>query len=564
MSNYLEFETSPYLKSSKNSPVNWHSWEEKTFQKAKNENKAIFLSVGHSYSHWCSLMDEESFSTEPIAELLNERFIAIKVDSQEHPELSKYYQRVHKLMNRSTAGFPLSVFMTENLEPFYVASYIAPEAQKELLGFEALLRVVSNKYITDHETLVTKGQEVLENISPKFEKIEATKLHINVLKTIKLHSQELLDKEHGGFGTSTKFPNTSTLELLLDGYELTKEQVFVDAVVLSLDAMSKGGLYDSKRGGFYSYTQESNWQNPYPLKTTYDNALLAKLYLRAYQITAKEAYKKIAFNTIDFMLSEMSESKLFFSKNYQETDTDKSIITSWNSMMISTLFIASTLDKKYQNSAIESLETLLSTLYINDTLYHSTLINSQPKINAFLEDYAYLGETLISAYQSTLDESYLIKATHFANILIEQFYKHGKWNFSNGSFSIEEEIFDSIYPSSLSVASSLMMSISSLVDSNYKKFVFKTLELNSYNLMRQPLSSPALTQLLLRYLKDDIIIKSNETLLKKSLHKRTSMGYPFVLFKTTLDEDILLCNSHSSFATETNFENIKVFDEYLQ
>jgi len=348
----------------------------------------------------------------------------------------------------------------------------------------------------------------------------------------------------------------------LDGYELTKEEPFLDAVLLSLDAMYQGGLYDSKQGGFYSYSQESNWQNPYPLKTIYDNALLAKLYLRAYQITDKKEYKKVAFETIDFILLHMSESKLFFSKNYQNRDTDKSIITSWNSMMISTLFIASTLDKKYKSIAIESLESLLSTLYINDTLYHSTIINAKPKINAFLEDYAYLGETFITAYQSTLDESYLIKATHFANILIEQFYKHGKWNFSNGSFSVEEEIFDSIYPSSLSIASSLLMSISSLVDTNYKKFVFKTLELNSYNLMRQPLSSPTLTQLLLRYLKDDIIIKSNETLLKKSLHKRTSMGYPFVLFKTTLDENILLCNSHSSFATEKNFENIKVFDEY--
>ena len=233
-------------------------------------------------------------------------------------------------------------------------------------------------------------------------------------------------------------------------------------------------------------------------------------------------------------------------------------------MMISTLFIASTFDEKYKRNATESLDALLSALFINSTLYHSTQVGSTPKIKAFLEDYAYLGETCITAYQSTLDESYLIRATHFANVLIEQFYKYGKWNFSNGSFTIEEEIFDSTYPSSLSVASSLMMSISSLVDSNYKKFVFKTLELNSYNLMRQPLSSPALTQLLLRYLKDDIIIKSNETLLQKSLKKRNSMGYPFVLFKTTLDENILLCNSHSSFATETNFENIKVFDEYLQ
>jgi uncharacterized protein YyaL (SSP411 family) len=564
MSNYLEFENSPYLTSHKNSSINWHPWTEKTFKKAQDEHKSIFLSIGQSYSHWCSLMEEESFSQEPIAELINERFIAIKVDSQEHPELAKYYQRVHKLMNRSTAGFPLSIFMTENLEPFYAGSYIAPEAQKELLGFEALLRVVSKKYITDYDTLVAKGREILENINPKIEKIEATKLHINVLNTLKIHTKELLDNKNGGFGSSPKFPNTSTLELLLDGYELTKENSFLDAVLLSLDNMYKGGLYDHKNGGFYSYSQESNWQNPYPLKTTYDNALLAKLYLRTYQLTDTLLYKEIAFKTLDFMLSQMSESKLFFSKNYQEVQNDQMIITSWNSMMISTLFIASTLDEKYKKDATDSLDALLSTLFINSTLYHSTQIGSTPKIKAFLEDYAYLGETCITAYQSTLDESYLIRATHFANVLIEQFYKYGKWNFSNGLFSITEETFDSVYPSSLSVASSLMMSISSLVDSNYKKFVFKTLELNSYNLMRQPLSSPALTQLLLRYLKDDIIIKSNETALKNSLHKRNSMGYPFVLFKTTLDENILLCNSHSSFASEANFEEIKRVDEYLQ
>ncbi len=491
MSNYLE-------------TIQWHSWREETFQKARDKNRSIFLYITQSYSKWSLQMEEESFSKESIIGILNERFIPIKIYSDEHPELSRYYQKVHKMMNRSRAGFPISVFMTENLEPFYVSSYIAPEAKKELLGFEALLRVVSNKYITDNETLVTKGREILNNINPKVTKIEATKLHLNILKTIKIHSQELLDKEYGGFGSSPKFPNTSMLELLLDSYEVTKDREFLDTLIFSLNSISNSELNDVNNGGFYTYCQEKNWKNPYPLKTLYDNALLSKVYLRAYQVTKKEEYKSIAFKSIDFVISKLSKSKLFYAKEYNGKEIDETIITSWNSMMVSTLFTASEIDEKYRNIAEESLEELLSKLYIDEILYHSTKIDDNPQIEAFLEDYAYIGDALITAYQSTLNQAYIVQATDFANILIERFYKYGKWNFSNGQFTVEEEIFDYNYPSSLSVGASLLMSISSLVDINYKKFVFKTLEINSYNLMREPLSSPALSSLLLRYLKFDV------------------------------------------------------------
>ena len=547
------------LNEAKKSSIHWYSWGEKAFQKAKDENKSIFLSIQEEYAQWCLLMEEESFSKEHIAELLNERFIAIKVDAQEHPELAKFYQRVHQLMNRSRAGYPLSIFMTENLEPFYAGSYIAPEAQKELLGFEALLRVVSNKYITDYNTLVEKGREVLENITPKEKKIEATHLNINILKTIITHSDNLFDKEFGGFGTSPKFSNSSTLELMLDSYELTQKKDLLNKVTDSLDAIYKGNLYDHQNGAFYSYTTDRAWKNPYLVKNSYENALLIKLYLRTYQLTSNQNYRDIAFKSIDFMIEKMGKSNLFFAKNYQNKSTSSTIITSWNSMMISTLFIASTIDKKYKEISIKSLKTILEKTYVKNKLYHTTQLNTE----AFLEDYAYLGETLIIAYQTTLDESYLILATQFANTLIEKFYKYGKWNFTNGLFKIEEEIFDTPYPSSLAVASSLLMSISSLVDSNYKKFVFKTLELNSYNLMRQPLSSPKLTQLLLRYLKDDIIIKSNEDSLQELVEKRSSMGYPYILYKTTLDKEILLCNSSTILAKTTEPTEIEALIKSL-
>jgi len=557
MSNLLEHENSFYLQKHKDDTIFWYPWGEKSLEKAKEEHKSIFLSIGYCSSQWSSIMDKESLNQEPISALLNERFIAIKVDAEEHPEIAKYYQKVHQLMNRSRAGFPLSIFLTENLEPFYAGSYIAPEAQKELLGFEDLLRVVSKKYITDYETLSQKGRETLQYINPKEQKIEATKLDINILKTIILQSHNLFDKKNGGFGESPKFPNVSTLELILDSYELTQEASLLEMVTQSLDAMSQGKLYDHKDGGFYNYTSDAEWKEPYLVKTIYNNALLSQLYLRAYYLTVNSKYKNIAIETIDFMLSTLFNNQLFYARVYEKDKIDKNIIMPWNCMVISALFQASNIDKKYYSIASKTLDNLLEKFMKEEKLFHATLPEKKPLTEGFLEDYAYLGETLINAYQNTLNESYLIKATQISNTIIEQFYAYGKWKFTNGDFQIEEEIHDTNYPSSLSVALSLLMSISSLVDNNYKKFVFKTLELNSYNLMRQPLSSPKLTTLLLRYLKDDIVISSKETLLIANIKDRSSLGYPFVLFKTTLENKIELYNNNSCFAVKETFQAIK-------
>jgi len=170
--------------------------------------------------------------------------------------------------------------------------------------------------------------------------------------------------------------------------------------------------------------------------------------------------------------------------------------------------LASNIDEKYKVNALETLEALLLELYVSGTLYHSKKHNEKASRQAFLEDYANLGETLIMAYQNSLDESFLIMATQFSNLLIEQYYEQANWVYSTGEFKLKESIHDISMPSSISSALSLLLSISSLVESNYKKFVFKTLELHSFNLMRQPLSSPKLTQMMLRYLKDDIIIKA--------------------------------------------------------
>ena len=532
---------------SKKEPIHWHTWEKSTLEKAKNEHKSIFLFIHSPSSKWSRKMQEASFNDETIIELLNERFIPIKVNKDERPDIEKYYQKVYKLMNREATSSPLSLFLTENLEPFYAGAYIPHEDVGEQLSLESLLRVVSKKYITDHETLAKKGQEVLAFVDPQEKSIQATKLHINIIKTIKEHTLNLLDEQFGGFTKAPKFPNASTLELLFDVYQLDKDKKILNAITLTLDNMMNHAFYDSEHGGFYQYAQDEAWDKPYSVKKTYNNAQLIQLYLRAYLITNNEAYKSVAFQTIEFMLKARKNAKLFALE-------DEAIITSWNALMVQALLLASNIDKKYQKDAFETLEALLSELYVSGTLYHSKSANEEPSTQAFLEDYATLGESLILAYQQSLDESFLIMATQFSNLLIEQYYEQARWVYAKGAFKTREAIYDTTIPSSIASALSLLLSICSLVDNNYKKFVFKTLELHSYNLMRQPLSSPKLSQMVIRYLKDDLIIKAKESLLKEHLNERVNSSYPYLWVKAVNEEGITLSNSHSMLSTEPTFE----------
>lgn len=192
-------------------------------------------------------------------------------------------------------------------------------------------------------------------------------------------------------------------------------------------------------------------------------------------------------------------------------------------------------------------------MYINSELYHSTLIGKTPKIKAFLEDFAYLGDTLIEAYQSTLNETYLVTATKLTNNAIEKYFEKGKWKFSRGEFETNADIYDSSYPSSVSTMLNVLYSISSLVDVVYKKFVFKTLEIYSYDVMRQPISTPRMSRMVIRYLKDDIIIKATEDKLKGHIKELDNLPHPFSLLKNDTNDGYMLCNSNSCFGHEKDF-----------
>lgn len=640
MANHLQDEYSPYLQQHVNNPVDWYPWGDEAFTKAKNENKPIFLSIGYSSCHWCHVMERESFENEATAKILNESFISIKVDREERPDIDKHFQEVYRLMNGRPGGWPTSIFLTQDLKPFYSATYIPPEPKYGMMSFNALLKVIADKYNTEKITIVEKADEILSFLNPRKDQIQATKLDESIIGRFLNHAQQLFDPQDGGFNKAPKFPQTSILNLLLDLHRITRDEKALDMATHTLIAMAKGGLRDLVDGGFCRYSTDDQWLVPHFEKMTYDNALLAETYLKAFHTTQKMFYKEIAFETIDFMLEKMSKDHLFYSASDADTEgqegkyfvytyekalksfkkagipqeeleslakalhiapqgnfegknivrlddpthveipyykeaifalkkrrdekrvypfIDKKVLVSWNAMMIKTLFIAGRTEPKYLEPANASLDALLGSMYIHSQLFHSTMIGKTPKIHAFLEDYAYLADALIEAYRSTLDETHLITATKLVNSAIEKYYNNGLWKFSRGEFETDAEIFDNSYPSSLAVMLDVLHSLSSLVDNVYKKFVFKSLELRSYDVMRQPISSPLMSQMIVRYLKDDIIIKAKEENLSEKLSKLDTIVYPYTYFKNDTNNGFMLCNSSSCFGHEKTFEKIAAY-----
>jgi uncharacterized protein YyaL (SSP411 family) len=409
-------------------------------------------------------------------------------------------------MNGQECASPISVFLTEHMEPFYTATYISPFPKDNLLGFQDLLEVVIDKYKNDKKTMIEKGQEVLEYINPNSKRVEATRLDRSIIKTITTHSLNLIDKENGGFGDTPKFPHISTLDLIFDIYELTEDINLLSPTLFTLNKMANGEIYHREKGGFYRYSSSRDWSNPRKEKMLYDNANISALYIRAYEITKETIYREIAFNSLDFMLEKMYGDNLFYSNSLNKEDgstfIDKKIITSWNGMMIDTLFKASIIDSRYLQSAIRTLERVLEKLYINGELYHT-----EDNI-AFLEDYAYIGVALLTGYRVTKNEEYLILSQTILNRAIENFYQYGRWRYSDIYSTLYDDFYDSTYPSAMATILYLMEQINPIVEADYSQIIFKTLEINSYNLMRQPLSSPKMTKVLLLYLKDDIMRKN--------------------------------------------------------
>jgi len=320
-SNRLISESSPYLLQHAQNPVNWYPWGEESLEKAKQENKPIFLSIGYSACHWCHVMAHESFEDPETAGLMNENFINIKVDREERPDIDDIYQRVCQLAN-GTGGWPLSVFLTPNQKPFYVGTYIPKESRHGMPGFHAILTQLAEAYKakkSEIESATTEFLGALEHSAKDIQRSDGLSIDRSVLDEAGVGLLHMSDPVYGGFGQAPKFPNPSNLTFLLRCYDISRISRYKEFVLLTADRMASGGIYDHIGGGFARYSTDRRWFVPHFEKMLYDNALLVQVYAEAYQISNNEKYLEVVEKTLEYVKREMMSPKKGF---YSAQDAD--------------------------------------------------------------------------------------------------------------------------------------------------------------------------------------------------------------------------------------------------
>ncbi len=304
--NRLANETSPYLLQHADNPVDWFPWSEEAFEKARKEDKPIFLSVGYSTCHWCHVMERESFESEEIAAILNEHFVSIKVDREERPDVDEIYMRAVLIFTNGHGGWPMSVFLTPDGKPFFGGTYFPPEQ------FKLILLEIARLWREEREKVLQVADEVSRAIAvqlqitmPVAEPLDETSAEV-VLMAAENSLLRNLDKVNGGFGGVPKFPPHQALMFLLQRYEATKRLPLWEAADLTLRKMACGGIYDQIGGGFHRYSVDSKWLVPHFEKMLYDNAQLAQVYAWAFGLSGDQFFRRIAAETYDFILREMT------------------------------------------------------------------------------------------------------------------------------------------------------------------------------------------------------------------------------------------------------------------
>ncbi len=310
--NHLTNETSPYLLQHAHNPVDWYPWRDEALSLAKKENKPIFLSIGYSACHWCHVMEKESFQNEEIAEFLNKNFISIKVDREEHPDLDEIYMTAVAAISGS-GGWPLTVFLTPDLKPFYGGTYFPPEDKWGRIGFKNLLVRISEFWHDEQSKnkLLLDAELLTQNIEQQTSKALPIDDRATLGRKLLAHATHKLgksfDKEWGGFSRAPKFPPSNAISFLLRDYYHTGNSHSLEMASLTLDKMCEGGIYDHLAGGFHRYSVDPIWLVPHFEKMLYDNAQLAEVYTEAYQVTENAKYARIAQETLDYVMTDMTD-----------------------------------------------------------------------------------------------------------------------------------------------------------------------------------------------------------------------------------------------------------------
>ena len=587
MPNRLADESSPYLLQHANNPVDWYPWGPEALERAKAEDKPIFLSIGYAACHWCHVMEHESFENPRIAQLMNERFVNIKVDREERPDLDQIYMSAVQLLT-GRGGWPMSVFLAPDLRPFYGGTYFPPSAGRGMPGFDQILLAIEDAWKNRRDEALESAEQLTHEIRNMCHMASSGgQLSLDLLH----HAHAALSRQHdrtfGGFGSQPKFPHPMDLRLLLRVglRDKAKHHDAWDMVRLTLDKMAGGGIYDQLGGGFHRYSVDARWLVPHFEKMLYDNALLAVCYVEAFQATGEPRYAQVVRETLDYVLREMTspaggfystldadsegeEGKFYvwsvaeikqvlgeergalFCRVYDVTPggnfeghnilnlpktlaqeaallhrnpdelaaemaaargellqvrnkrvwpgLDDKVLTSWNALMIEALALAAGAlgDDRYLKAAREAAEFLWNEMRRADGRLLHSWREGKAKFDAYLDDYTYFINALITLYEADFDERWIIRASALADMVLQHFSDAEAGGFYFTADDHEELIarqkdaHDASVPSGNGMAAYALLRLSKLTDNAaYFTAAERTLQLYHGQMSQIPAAS---------------------------------------------------------------------------
>ena len=323
MPNRLAGEASPYLLQHKDNPVDWYPWGAEALARAKAEDKPIFLSIGYAACHWCHVMAHESFEDAATAALMNERFINIKVDREERPDLDSIYMNAVVALTGS-GGWPMSVFLTPDQVPFYGGTYYPPRPAHGMPAFQQLLGGLSDAWQNRRAEVLAGAQDVLKHLRQTDQMGQLPDGEPLTMETLQAATKELwrqFDWRYHGWGGGPKFPQPMAMEFLLREHSLSHEGTPLEMVTKAARSMARGGMYDQLGGGFHRYATDAAWMVPHFEKMLYDNAQLSRVYLHLWQVTGDDEFRRVAVETLDYVLREMTDPLGGFYSS-QDADSD--------------------------------------------------------------------------------------------------------------------------------------------------------------------------------------------------------------------------------------------------
>lgn len=317
MGNHLKDQSSPYLLQHADNPVDWYPWGKEAFEKAKREDKPVFLSIGYSTCHWCHVMEEESFENKEIAEILNRNFVSIKVDREERPDIDSVYMSVCQALT-GNGGWPMSIFMTPEQKPFFAGTYFPPISERGVAGMHDLLIIIAEKWKNDKEELVSSAEKILAHVREE-EGSWQEQINDSLPEQAARIFAQNFDRQHGGFGNAPKFPTPHNLIFLTLYAEVNGKKESFEQVKVTLEKMRRGGIFDHIGFGFSRYSTDKYFLIPHFEKMLYDNALLIIAYCVAYKVSGDESFLDTARKTADYVFRDLRGSEGEF---YSAQDAD--------------------------------------------------------------------------------------------------------------------------------------------------------------------------------------------------------------------------------------------------